>query len=54
MNFKIFLTIGMVAFLLSSCQKTKADSDIVSTRFVHKYGFDISEDQWKERGRVKK
>lgn len=47
MKFKFFCMLGTIA-VLSSCNN-KNDSDVVSQRFVHKYGFDLSEAEWIQR-----
>ncbi len=46
MKFKVLCMLGVIA--LSSCNN-KNDSDVVSMRFVHKYGFDLSKDEWEQR-----
>jgi antitoxin component YwqK of YwqJK toxin-antitoxin module len=35
--------------LLTGCSSNKANNDVVSQQFVHKYGFDVSEQEWEER-----
>lgn len=49
MRLKIFI-FGLIVILMSACRKDVEDSKI-ATRFVHKYGFDISKNEWKERGK---
>ncbi len=38
----------LLAFITASCQNYSADS-VVSQQFVHKYGFDLSEEEWEQR-----
>jgi antitoxin component YwqK of YwqJK toxin-antitoxin module len=40
--------IGCVGVLLSSCQSNDSLEQIVSQKYVHKYGFDLSEREWEE------
>lgn len=35
--------------ILASCQTTQPLDQVVSQKFVHKYGFDISEHEWEQR-----
>lgn len=49
MKFKFFCMLGLLG-LLSSCNDKK-DTDVVSQRFVHKYGFDVSESEWSSRNK---
>ena len=44
-----FVSLGAAALLLSSCQNNTALDQIVSQKYVHKYGFDVSEEEWDER-----
>lgn len=48
MKSRIFF--GVLAVFVS-CQKNNNNSDIASTRFIHKYGFEVSKNEWKERGK---
>lgn len=53
------LTYFFFSFLflgISSCNKC-CDGDVVSTRYIHKYGFHVSEKEWQERdmdGKIEK
>lgn len=42
-------TATALAFLCSSCQRTDSLDGIISQKFVHKYGFHLSEEEWAER-----
>lgn len=49
MKLKKILTLSLVSlFTFFSCQKAD-DKEIVSERFVHKYGFDLTEKEWNSR-----
>ena len=37
------------SLILSSCQSNSSLDQIVSQKFVHKYGFDVSAEEWEER-----
>jgi antitoxin component YwqK of YwqJK toxin-antitoxin module len=39
----------IAAFIVSSCQTTIPPDQIMSQKFVHKYGFDVSVDEWDQR-----
>ena len=44
-----FLAASLAALLLASCQSNDALNSVVCQKFVHKYGFDVSEQEWTER-----
>ncbi|MBI5273329.1 MAG: hypothetical protein HY861_05035 [Chlamydiia bacterium] len=39
------------ALLFSSCERSDSSDKIVSQQFVHKYGFDLSEEEWQQRSK---
>ncbi|NGX56448.1 MAG: hypothetical protein K1060chlam5_00691 [Candidatus Anoxychlamydiales bacterium] len=43
-----WMFILMTSFAFMSCNKDN-DSNVVTQHFVHKYGFDMSEDEWQDR-----
>jgi antitoxin component YwqK of YwqJK toxin-antitoxin module len=49
MKIKIIALLPLTLIFLSSCQKKGNDSEIVSQRYVHKYGFEVSEKEWQSR-----
>lgn len=51
MKLKTFATFFLTTFLLSSCQKNDKDSEVVSQRFIHKYGFEVSQKEWEARNK---
>lgn len=44
-----WILIGITAITLIGCNKNENDSNVVAQRFVHKYGFELSPNEWKER-----
>jgi len=49
MKKSICLALGTGALLLTGCYKDKPDSGIVSRRYVHKYGYAISAEDWNSK-----
>lgn len=47
---KIFTLLGLL-FIVASCQNKDDNSGVVSQKFVHKYGFEISEKEWSARNK---
>src|SRR3990167_8956970 len=41
--------IGTIAMILGSCQSNDSFHQIISQKYVHKYGFDLSEEDWQKR-----
>lgn len=39
----------IAALIVASCQSTTSPEQIVSQKFVHKYGFGLTEDEWDQR-----
>ena len=39
----------IAALIVASCQTNTSPDQIVSQKFVHKYGFDLSEEEWEQR-----
>lgn len=46
---KWYVTSCSFALLLAGCTTVSDPSDIVSQTFVHKYGFDVTKEEWEER-----
>ncbi len=46
MRISLAISSGLV---LTACQSSSSLDQIVSQKYVHKYGFDVSEQEWKER-----
>jgi antitoxin component YwqK of YwqJK toxin-antitoxin module len=49
MKTHFFPLLACVGILFAGCNSNKADNDVVSQQFIHKYGFDVSEREWEER-----
>ncbi len=48
MHWRIFSVLAAAVFF-SSCFNQNADSSILSQSYIHKYGFEVSKTEWKER-----
>lgn len=46
MKIRLSLLCGVVALLACSCQKDSNNSQVVSQRYVHKYGYAVSQEEW--------
>ena len=46
MKFRLSLLCGALALLASSCHKDNNNSQVVSQRYVHKYGYAVSQEEW--------
>lgn len=46
---KVLALLGLL--LITSCQNKNDDSQVVSQKFVHKYGFELSEKEWMARNK---
>lgn len=44
--------IGAVALVVSSCQNSGSPDSVVSQQFIHKYGFNLSEEEWEQRAQA--
>ncbi len=50
MNTKGFALLGLLAlFVLSGCDGNKQNESVVSQRYIHKYGYAVSEEEWETR-----
>ena len=49
MKFREWSLLALLAALIASCQNSAPLDQIVSQTYVHKYGFDVSEEEWQER-----
>jgi antitoxin component YwqK of YwqJK toxin-antitoxin module len=43
------ISLGLLALALTGCHRTNEDSSVVSQRYVHKYGYAVSKDEFVER-----
>lgn len=46
---KKYPLLAAVAYFLGGCSSSEMDNVIVSQKFIHKYGFDVSEEEWENR-----
>lgn len=46
MKIRLPLLCGAIAFLACSCHKDNTNSQVVSQRYVHKYGYAVSQEEW--------
>lgn len=49
MKTKIFTLFGLMTFLLSSCGDSQSNDTVVSQRYIHKYGYAVSQEEWEEK-----
>src|SRR3989344_6292707 len=49
MRNSIYLTLGVIALLLASCERKQRENDVVSQRYIHKYGYAVSKDEFEDR-----
>jgi antitoxin component YwqK of YwqJK toxin-antitoxin module len=49
MRYKIYPLLAALAFLSTSCRKDQKDDQVVSQTYIHKYGYAVSEQEWKEK-----
>lgn len=45
------LFVAAVMLTLVACEKDKKAEEVISQKFVHKYGFEVSEKEWEERAK---
>lgn len=46
MKYYIVALLGMIALTTSGCKNQSEKDEVISSRYVHKYGYAISEDDW--------
>lgn len=48
MNMKLLSMVGILSFALCGCQNSNKNKnqDVISQRYIHKYGYDVSRDEW--------
>jgi antitoxin component YwqK of YwqJK toxin-antitoxin module len=46
MKKQIYFVLGALGLLVASCQKANKDNPVVSQRYVHKYGYAVSQEEW--------
>jgi len=51
MKINLWFFSALVVLSLLSCDRSKKDSSVVSQQFIHKYGFNLSEEEWNNRAK---
>jgi len=46
MKVKFLMLVGAIAVTLCSCKKDDQNSNVVSQRYIHKYGYAVSKEEW--------
>lgn len=49
MNYTAYAFIAAIALMSCACQKNKKDDEVISQRYVHKYGYAVSQEEWQEK-----
>lgn len=49
MKSSVYFILGAAALMMASCGKQKQDGDVVSQRYVHKYGYAVSKDEFESK-----
>ncbi len=49
MKNKLFPILAVLSIAATSCQKDKKDDQVVSQKYVHKYGYAVSQEEWEAR-----
>ncbi len=50
MKNKLFALLGFLSLLtLFGCNNDKQNDNVISERYIHKYGYAVSKDDWEEK-----
>lgn len=49
MNNKLFALLGLLGLALCGCNNNNNDDNVVSQRYIHKYGYAVSQDEWESK-----
>jgi antitoxin component YwqK of YwqJK toxin-antitoxin module len=49
MNYAIYVLLGTTLLLLPGCRKKKEDDGVISQRYIHKYGYAVSKEEWETK-----
>ena len=49
MKYSFFAILGLLGLTVCGCKNNNQENDVVSQRYVHKYGYAISQDDWEAR-----
>jgi antitoxin component YwqK of YwqJK toxin-antitoxin module len=46
MKIQFFCILGALSLVATSCKKDNQNDDVISQRYIHKYGYAVSQDEW--------
>jgi antitoxin component YwqK of YwqJK toxin-antitoxin module len=46
MKMKVMLVLGAVSILMAGCRNSNEEDNVVSQRYIHKYGYAVSKEEW--------
>jgi antitoxin component YwqK of YwqJK toxin-antitoxin module len=49
MNNKLFALLGFTSLALCGCNNNKQDESVISQRYIHKYGYAVSQEEWETK-----
>ncbi|MFI5333920.1 MAG: toxin-antitoxin system YwqK family antitoxin [Chlamydiales bacterium] len=49
MKMKIYCILGTLTIALCGCKNKSQENEVISQRFIHKYGYDVSKTEWNEK-----
>lgn len=49
MKSKVFALLGFLGLALNGCNNSNQNENVVSQRYIHKYGYAVSQDEWETR-----
>lgn len=49
MKYKLTALLGFLGLALSGCNNDKKDDQVISQRYVHKYGYAVSQEEWESK-----
>jgi antitoxin component YwqK of YwqJK toxin-antitoxin module len=49
MKIKFYFILGILGVLFSGCQKSNQEDNVISQKYIHKYGYAVSKEEWDEK-----
>ncbi len=49
MKNRLFALLGFLGLALCGCNNNKQDDNVISQRYIHKYGYAVSQDEWESK-----
>lgn len=49
MKYQYFLVLAALGVFAMSCQREESEKDVISQRYIHKYGYAVSAEEWADR-----